>query len=52
MYIFAGVCNYRLKQVDLDGKVVYSDEIAVDVKAPADFLLAQNYPNPFNLSIL
>lgn len=48
--ISAGVYNYRLKQVDLDGKEVYSNEIEVDVKAPADFLLAQNYPNPFNPS--
>jgi photosystem II stability/assembly factor-like uncharacterized protein len=48
--ISAGTYNYRLKQVDLDGKESYSNEIAVDVNTPAEFLLEQNYPNPFNPS--
>ncbi|MFN0158281.1 MAG: T9SS type A sorting domain-containing protein [Bacteroidota bacterium] len=46
---------YRLKQIDLDGEVYYSDAIRVDVLTdapeditPAVFALKQNYPNPFN----
>jgi hypothetical protein len=54
---------YRLKQIDLDGAVHYSDPIAVDVPAsvtgvasletvPLTTTLAQNYPNPFNPSTM
>lgn len=46
---------YRLKQIDLDGTLHYSDPIAVSVvssvpedAAPRQFILSQNYPNPFN----
>jgi hypothetical protein len=41
---------YRLKQVDLDGRVQYSDIIEVEFNVPKDFVLHQNYPNPFNPS--
>ncbi len=49
---------YRLKQVDLDGAVHYSEPIDVSVatdfkgieNAPLKFVLGQNYPNPFNPS--
>ena len=47
---------YRLKQVDLDGTVFFSDPVHVDVvthvneSAPQGFALMQNYPNPFNPS--
>ena len=51
--------NYRLKLIDLDGAVHYTDPIAVnvltavaDVPTPAEFTLNQNYPNPFNPSTL
>lgn len=46
--------QYRLKQVDLDGSVHYTEPIRVDVLtavkevAPVEFALKQNYPNPFN----
>ncbi len=47
--------SYRLRQVDLDGSIHYSDPIRVDIVAsandhqkPAQFTLEQNYPNPFN----
>lgn len=43
-----GLVVYRLKQIDLDGSVNYSDEIKVDVNIPLEFSLEQNYPNPFN----
>jgi hypothetical protein len=39
-----------LKQVDFDGSFSYSDQVSVDVIAPAEFSLDQNYPNPFNPS--
>lgn len=41
---------YRLKQMDYDGAFAFSDEIIVEVDAPAEFVLGQNYPNPFNPS--
>jgi uncharacterized delta-60 repeat protein len=48
---------YRLKQIDLDGTVSYSDPItfytiaSVDESGtPKEFALHQNYPNPFNPS--
>jgi hypothetical protein len=50
----SGAWCYRLKQMDLDGTVHYSEPIQVqvltDVKelAPLVFALNQNYPNPFN----
>ena len=45
-----GVYTYRLKQIDFDGTVNYTNEIETDVPAPATFALDQNYPNPFNPS--
>lgn len=44
----AGKYTYRLKQVDFDGTVSYSDKVEVDVAVPSVFTLEQNYPNPFN----
>jgi len=41
---------YRLKQVDLDGRIEYSDVVEVEFDVPKDFVLHQNYPNPFNPS--
>ena len=51
-----GARYYRLKQVDLDGAIHYSEPIDVNVApdlngietAPFKFVLEQNYPNPFN----
>ena len=40
---------YRLKQIDFDGKVSYSEEVSVEAGTkPENFVLEQNYPNPFN----
>ncbi len=36
--------------MDFDGTTNYSNEIEVNVPAPAVFTLDQNYPNPFNPS--
>jgi hypothetical protein len=44
-------CNfqYRLKQIDNDGKFTYSEEVEIDINfIPGVFILEQNYPNPFN----
>lgn len=44
----SGTYTYRLKQVDFDGTINYSNAVEVNVLAAADFALDQNYPNPFN----
>lgn len=41
--------EYRLKQIDNNGKYKYSDIVEVEV-VPTEFALYQNYPNPFNPS--
>jgi len=46
--LIPGSYSYRLKQLDFDGKVNYSNEVNVDITAPAVFSLEQNFPNPFN----
>jgi hypothetical protein len=54
-----GIWYYRLKQIDLDGSIHYSDGIRVDMltgvleeEIPTVFSLSQNYPNPFNPSTI
>jgi hypothetical protein len=45
----SGLHFFRLKQIDLDGSVSYSDEIQVDIELiPNKLVLYGNYPNPFN----
>lgn len=39
--------QYRLKQIDNDGKYTYSDIVEINF-IPTEFALYQNYPNPFN----
>ena len=46
----AGSVVYRLKQIDHDGHVRYSEESAIVVAVPQDLVLHQNFPNPFNPS--
>ena len=49
--------SYRLKQMDLDGTVHYTDPVnvtvltsVIDNSVPTEYALDQNYPNPFNPS--
>ncbi len=54
----APTLQYRLRQVDLDGTIHYTEPIQVSgitsvegrEVAPLEFTLKQNYPNPFNPS--
>ena len=46
----SGKYQYRLKQIDRDGKFEYSQTIEATVELPVQFGLSQNYPNPFNPS--
>jgi hypothetical protein len=47
--ISVGTWSYRLKQIDRDGKFIYSRTVeAAPALAPDEYELSQNYPNPFN----
>ncbi len=46
--VLSGTFTYRLKQVDYDGTVSYSNAVEVTVGLPVEFSMDQNYPNPFN----
>jgi photosystem II stability/assembly factor-like uncharacterized protein len=49
----SGTVAYRLKQIDNDGKFVYSAVVeATGTTGPSSFTLKQNYPNPFNPSTI
>jgi hypothetical protein len=43
-----GEVQYRLRQIDFDGKFEYSSIASVNIAAPSSFKLVQNFPNPFN----
>jgi hypothetical protein len=47
-----GSYSYRLKQVDFDGTISYSNVVLVDGLKPDNYELSQNYPNPFNPSTI
>jgi hypothetical protein len=47
-----GRYSYRLKQIDFDGSVNYSNAVKTEVEGPQVFVLSQNYPNPFNPSTM
>ncbi len=43
-----GKLYYKLKQIDYNGSVNYSNVIEVEQSTPTVFSLSQNFPNPFN----
>jgi hypothetical protein len=47
-----GKYSYRLKQIDFDGSINYSNVVESEVEGPQVFVLSQNYPNPFNPSTM
>ncbi len=48
--LFEGNYNYRLKQIDFDGTISFSEIVVVEINLLEQFVLEQNYPNPFNPS--
>ncbi|MCX7983905.1 MAG: T9SS type A sorting domain-containing protein [Bacteroidetes bacterium] len=44
----SGRYEYRLKQIDADGGVSYSQGVEIEIAVPKELVLYQNYPNPFN----
>jgi hypothetical protein len=42
--------QYRLKQIDTDGKYAYSRVVSIEITVLSEYILNQNYPNPFNPS--
>jgi hypothetical protein len=48
--LLTGKYSYRLKQIDYDGTISYSEILNTEVGMPGRFALEQNYPNPFNPS--
>jgi len=44
----SGRYDYRLAQLDTDGRISYSAPVTVTTAMPQQLTLAQNYPNPFN----
>lgn len=44
----SGDIVYRLRMIDRDGTVEYSNEVRVALGTPDGFRLFANYPNPFN----
>jgi hypothetical protein len=48
--VSSGRYSYRLKQIDFDGSITYSNIVEIEVNTSMQFALEQNYPNPFNPS--
>lgn len=46
------IVYFRVKQVNKDGSVVYSDVVKVGQGVVEDLIVGQNYPNPFNPTTL
>jgi hypothetical protein len=48
IHVDNGKYYYRLKQIDYNGTVKFTDVVEVEFRAFNSCLLEQNYPNPFN----
>jgi hypothetical protein len=46
------IVYFRIKQINKDGSVIYSDVVKVGQGMVEDVLIGQNYPNPFNPTTL
>ncbi len=46
----SGIYNYRLNQIDFDGRQRVVGELTVSLELPGNYSIEQNYPNPFNPS--
>ncbi|MDH3268602.1 MAG: T9SS type A sorting domain-containing protein [Ignavibacteria bacterium] len=46
------IVYFRIKQINKDGSVIYSDAIKVGQGIVDDLIIGQNYPNPFNPTTL
>ena len=46
--ISGGLIEYRLKQIDQNGKFSYNNVVNITFDKPTQFTLKNNYPNPFN----
>ena len=46
------IVYFRIKQINKDGTVIYSDVIKVGQGIVDDLIIGQNYPNPFNPTTL
>lgn len=44
----AEVVFYRVKQININGSIVYSSQVKIGQGITEPFILEQNYPNPFN----
>jgi len=46
------IVYFRIKQINKDGSVIYSDVVKVGQGVVEDVIIGQNYPNPFNPTTL
>lgn len=46
--LLPGKYIYRLRQIDYNGEIAYSEEVEVEISQAGKLALYQNYPNPFN----
>jgi len=46
------IVYFRIKQINKDGSVIYSDVVKVGQGMVEDVIIGQNYPNPFNPTTL
>jgi len=46
------IVQFRIKQINKDGSIIYSDVIKVGQGIVDDLIIGQNYPNPFNPTTL